>query len=221
MIKLNNLRKAVMVESLERQKRDIEALGSDFTLECFSTPTRWANYKAGKASREDTAQYAISRIARAVKKDIDKKLADIKAAEENTVEIKEITITVKYAYSRTWGYKPQVTAQIMTSAGYKAYHDSASGGRYDKTSAAVASALNQDPTLRAYLYRAKESRMENGSKMPYGSGHGALPYIEGATGMSTVESVLNACSFGIVNTIETKNGIVYTFKRERKEEDRI
>lgn len=208
MIKLNNLRKAVIVESLERQERDIEALESESALECFSTPTRWANYKAGKASRENTVQYAISRIARSVKKDIDKKLADIKAAEENTVEIKEITIVVKYVYN----HNPQVTAQIMTSAGHKEYRDSASGGGYDKTSAAVASALNQDPTLRAYLYRAKESRMENGSKMPYGSGHGALPYIEGTTGMSTVESVLNACSFGLVSTIETKSGIVYTFK---------
>lgn len=208
---LTNLRQAVITESRERQEKAVAALESETALERYSTPTRWANYQAGKASREDTVCYAINRINRAIKKEADKKMAAIAEAEQSSAQINETAIIVEYIRSRTWGYNPQVTAQVTTTAGYKEYHGSASGCRYDKTSAAVASALNQDPTLRAYLYRAKEERLANGLQMPYGSGYGALPYIESATGMPTVESVLNACGLGLVNETETKNTALYIF----------
>ena len=218
MTTLTNLRNAVINESHERQNRAIAALDSEAVLERYSTATRWANYQAGKASRNDTVRYAINRINRATKKETDKKLAAIVEAEASNKQINEIAIVVEYVRNRTWGYNPQVTAQVFTTEGYKEYHASASGCGYDKTSAAVASALNQDPTLRAYLYRAKNQRMADDVKMPYGSGYGALPYIEGATGMSTVESVLNACGLGLTNETETKNTALYIFAPKNMED---
>lgn len=211
MATLTNLHNAVIDESRERQGRAIAALEFDVALERYSTATRWANYKAGKASRDDTVRHAISRIARSVKKDAEKKLAAIAEAEQSNAQIIEIVVVVEYVRSRTWGYNPRVTAQVTTTEGYKEYHGSASGCGYDKTSAAVASALNQGPTLRAYLYRAKDQRMADDVKMPYGSGYGALPYIESGTGMKTIESVLNACNLGLSNAIETKNTATYIF----------
>ena len=211
MTTLTNLRKAVIAESRERQEKAVAALDSEAVLERYSTATRWANYQAGKASREDTEIYAIKRINRAIKKDTDKKMAAIAEAETSDAQIKEIAIVVEYVRNRTWGYNPHVTVQVTTTAGYKEYHGSASGCGYDKTSAAVASALNQDQTLRAYLYRAKEKRLANGRQMPYGSGYGALPYIESATGMNTIENVLNDCNLGLSNAIETKTTVTYIF----------
>ena len=102
----------------------------------------------------------------------------------------DITITVNWNRSRTWGMNPSV----VVSAGSETTEGSASGCGYDKESAAVASAMNKNASIRKLWC----SFAEGGFKFPYSMVCGddsPIPYMDGGCGMSCVRAVFEALGY--------------------------
>lgn len=225
MTELTSMRNAIAEEMNSRIAEAEKAIAeSDEALENYSTATRWEQYKHNAITRLQAEGYATNRMKKDTVKTYSAKLARIGEAEKTEIKNASISIIVEYKHNRTWGYNPtaSVTIAAETAAGYKTDRTTgtASGCGYDKTSAAVASALNDSAIIRADLIRAKDARLAHDEAMPYGSGYGTMPYIEGATGMSVIEAVLNACGYHLTVRDETESTRVYYFeKRENSAQE--
>jgi hypothetical protein len=108
-------------------------------------------------------------------------------------EIEEITISVEWKRSATWGANPNAEARVKTKtpdnsgSRWHVYKSGSIGGcGYDKKSTAVAKAINQSPAFLAALCRAKEMQPEakNADVFSYGAGYGIIPKLEGGVGNS-------------------------------------
>lgn len=195
MTELTNIREALKLETLERNEETQKAIAeSETALRHHSTARRWEQYQGGHITRQQAEAFAVSRAEKQKAKELNAKLARIENAEKTEVKHASISIMIEWKRSRTWGYNPTayVTLTAETSAGEytkQTATGTASGCGYDKESTAVSEALNSLPIIDAELIRAKDACALNDKKMPYGSGYGAMPYIEGGTGMGCVEDV--------------------------------
>lgn len=102
----------------------------------------------------------------------------------------DITISVNWNRSRTWGMNPAV----VVSAGGETTEGSASGCGYDKESAAVAAAMNKNASVR----RLWCSFAEGGFKFPYSmvcDNDSPIPFMDGGCGMSSVRAVFEALGY--------------------------
>lgn len=216
---LENMRKAVEAEADERITAAKKAINeSDSALKNNSTETRWKQYQSGRITRQQAEAFAVSRAEKQKAKELNAKLAHIENAEKTEVKHASISIMIEWKRSRTWGYNPTayVTLTAETSAGEytkQTATGTASGCGYDKESTAVSEALNSLPIIDAELIRAKDACALNDKKMPYGSGYGAMPYIEGGTGMGCVEDVLNACGYQLTGRHNAKTCDYYGFEK--------
>lgn len=113
-----------------------------------------------------------------------------------------ISIAVEWHKSRTWGYNPTATA-----TGDKRETESrASGCGYDKGSAAIAGALNQNPEALRILY----DRAEAGKAFPYGVGFLAgLPYFEGGCGCTVFYEIFRVCNYEFAQVADGKTFEAY------------
>lgn len=99
-----------------------------------------------------------------------------------------VSVSVEWHNSRTWGMNPRarVAAERVVTYG------SASGCGYDKLSAAVASAFNQNPEILKILY----DHAEAGESFPYGvTVWAGLPSFDGGCGVSCFYSIFEACGY--------------------------
>lgn len=204
--------------------RFTESEHKETALRDASTGTRWNQYQAGQITREKAVELATKRLEKEYSKREQRKAGQIAAAAA-AEEVKAITIFIEWKKSRTWGYNPTVIARVETENSIEKYTGTASGCGYDKRSAAVADALNKCPAVMKALYSAKEAALANGWKpsnesgsnascIEYGAGYGALPYLEGGVGMSSLESVFNKC--GLLTRIRDESGAktdYYYFER--------
>lgn len=99
-----------------------------------------------------------------------------------------VNISVEFTRSRTWGSIPHATI----TAEQRRTFGTASGCGYDKESAAIASAMNQNPEVMRILY----DHAESGEGFPY-SVHtfAGLPSFDGGCGVSCFRSVFEACGY--------------------------
>lgn len=153
------------------------------------------------------------------------KLARIEAAEKTEVKRASISILIEWKWSRTWGYNP--TAHVTLTAEmtdgthkYQTATGTASGCGYDKGSAAVAQALNATPVIDAELIRAKDARLAHDKAMPYGSGYGVMPYVEGGTGLSCIADILTTCGYRCISSQAASTCEAYSYeKRENSAQE--
>lgn len=186
---------------------------SDNGLKRYSTETRWKAYQEGRITRGKAVELATARALKGLEKEHARKLGKLASAEA-APDVKSIAIHVEWKRSATWGYNPHA-AVIVNQA--NRYTGSASGCGYDKRTAAVADALNQNASVRRMLYQAKEKALENGydpenAKMhgpesnryciAYGAGYGVLPYFEGGVGMESFYNVFEACGMKVIERDE-------------------
>ena len=110
------------------------------------------------------------------------------AAAEKAATPEYITVSVEWTRSRTWGANPHATV----TGRHIATRDSASGCGYDKESAAIAGAMNQNSEIMRILY----DHAETGEPFPY-SVHtfAGLPSFDGGCGVSCFRSVFEACGY--------------------------
>lgn len=113
-----------------------------------------------------------------------------------------LNIVVEWHKSRTWGYNPTATV----AAEKRETESRASGCGYDKGSAAIAGALNQNPEALRILY----DRAEANQAFPYGVGFLAgLPYFEGGCGCTVFNEIFRVCNYEFTQVADGKTFEVY------------
>lgn len=184
----------------------------------YSTATRWEQYQNGTIAREKAADLATARAFREIDQREQKEL-DHLATVAAAYPAEWFTIGVHWVRSKIWGYNPTatVTAEKDTTEGH------ASGCGYDKESAAVAQALNQNPAILHILYSAAETALQNGYNLPanggkwgevlgYGCGYDILPAFEGGCGCSCYRRTLETLGYiwRTGKSTDTYNGYTIT-----------
>ena len=180
----------------------------DRGLKQYSTPRRWEQYQTGDITREKAVELAKRRAVAEVEKSRAAKLARIESAAVAPV-LSSASITVEWAKSRTWGANP--TAELLNMGnGRTTGH--ASGCGYDKESAAIAEAMNADPSALRILYELGEAALSRGEDprsktactgyhwggcIGYGAGYDVLPYWEGGVGSSCFWSILEKAGYTV------------------------
>lgn len=196
---------------------------NDAGLKKYSTSSNWDRYKAGKLTRKEAVQRAAARMEKQLAKAYANRVEKLRRVAE-APDLVRVDIRVNWVMSRTWGYNPHCEAVIETEKGFAVYTGTASGCGYDKRTAAIGGALNQSDSVLKALYTTKErskGRIDvewndgNRKYIAYGAGYGALPYFEGGVGMSSFESVFNACGFVLVHIDNGNTYDHYIFERKR------
>lgn len=188
-------------------------------LKRYSTSVRWSQYQNGEITRQRAVEYASKRYFKQAMKDLEKRIARMVRVFENDLPM-EITVTVEWKRSSTWGHNPHVTANIDGVV----YRGTASGCGYDKESTAIANAFNQSTAMLRLLYTLKASALlegkkpgENNSNTPlcsYGAGYGALPYYEGGVGSNCFWSILKNCGYSTKYIDAGKYSTVYVINKK-------
>lgn len=178
----------------------------DRGLEKYSTPAKWDAYKAGTLTREKAVSIAIARMEKQEDKYTREKLEKLERVAAAPV-LTWASIHVYWKRSATWGYNP--TAEMGSNNGHS--EGRASGCGYDKGSAAVAGALNGNPSALRVLYEAADKALTEGKQpetkgysaggcswryiIGYGSGYGVLPYFEGGVGVNEYRHIFEKCGY--------------------------
>lgn len=199
----------------EKAKKAIQE--REESIRNYSTATRWNQYQNGTITRDQAIEYATKRMEKEYQK---KEAAALDRLEKAAAspELETVTISVEWHRSRVWGYNPTVTAEVQTVDGFERFTGSASGCGYDKESAAVADALyNCYPVIKALCEKKEASGLferNNHNAIAYGAGYDAIPALEGGVGMSSLESVFNACGYVIECRNHTKTTDFYYFVKK-------
>lgn len=134
---------------------------------------------------------------------------------ERVHEVEEVeapaaaSVVVEWHKSQTWGMNPRARVAAERVATY----GSASGCGYDKQSAAIASAFNQNPEILKILY----DHAEAGEAFPYGVHVWAgLPSFDGGCGVSCFYSIFEACGYTFRQVASGKMFDVYEITRAGK-----
>lgn len=125
--------------------------------------------------------------ARAKAREEAKELARIEA-EKNQPPVKQITITIEWKRSRTWGNCPRLTASIHYKNGeYEEFNSYASGCGYDKESQVIANLFNH--CLKYKLYQFSPDEIET---LPYGISLGQWRHFAGGIGTNCYYKIAEA-----------------------------
>ena len=175
-----------------------------------STDTRWWQYERGQITREQCEQYATERANRRIDRET---AAAIERAEEisNAATVEGITININWTRSNG-AYNPHAELKVYTDRGTYTAYGRASGGNYDKESAAIADALNEIPAALKIIY----DQRENDVKI-YGTAlYNAAPKYERGTGTNQIRTILEAANIILISHDETKTTDHYYFERSAK-----
>jgi hypothetical protein len=191
-------------------------------LKAYSTETRYQQFTDGKITLEQAQEYAIIRKIKELEKQRTKKAEHLERI-ANAETITAIEIYIVWKRSATWGYNPHAEITVYTKNGHKTTFDTASGCGYDKRSAAVAGALNQNDAVLKLLCDYKENSINNGvttsrpgntDYIAYGAGYEAIPYFEGGVGYSCFDYMfINLFGFKRTSTHETKTTDYYYYEK--------
>ena len=204
----NCLRNALL-QDVSRQKKEAAERMENIELTSWYfldnlTDTNKEKFKNGTLSEADARKKALEKASRKIDKWYKNQLEKLESV-ENAKDIHHITANVEFIRSKTWGYNPHAT--IFGSDYFKG---TASGCGYDKESAALADAFNQDYSILKILYTYKEKALASGQDdtsktactghdnrniLGYGSGYAILPYFEGGVGVSCFVDILKTCGF--------------------------
>ena len=212
-----NIRKAIAeheAETLKKFATEIKTKTAADVLESwyykqYTTP---ATLRAIQEAEQGEPLSAVliekmtAKKAREEKKNTQKRLEKIEAAEAAHLP-ENVNISVEFSSSRTWGYIPHATVtghQRRTTA-------KASGCGYDKESAAMAYAFNDNPEVMKILY----NHAEQGEAFPY-SVHtfAGLPSFNGGCGVSCFRSVFEACGYEWRQVASGRTFNAYTLRKK-------
>ena len=196
----------------------------DRGLKQYSTPRRWEQYQNGEITREKAIEFAKRRAVAEIEKSRAAKLARIESAAAAPV-IDSASVSVTWAKSRTWGANP--TAELLDGHSVRTMGH-ASGCGYDKESAAIAEAMNANPSALRILYELGEKALERGESpksktavsgyhwsncIGYGAGYDVLPYFEGGVGSDCFWSILQKAGYTVRHAGSGKMFDCWTFYR--------
>lgn len=148
----------------------------------------------------------IGKASRAAKKDSAKRLAKLEIV-ENTPRPEYITVNVEWVKNNTWGYNPHASVCGDRTRTF----GTASGCGYDKQSAAIATACNENYEILRILY----DHAENGGKFSYSVlSYAGMPYFDGGCGVSCFGPVFDECGYKWRCTGSGKTFDCYTAERK-------
>ena len=178
-------------------------------LKQYTTPATLAALQelpAGDPIPEEIKNKMQKKRAREAERDERKRGDRLREVEEVEAPA-AVSIAVEWHKSQTWGMNPRARVAAERVATY----GSASGCGYDKQSAAIASALNQNPETLKILY----DHAEAGEAFPYGVHVWAgLPSFEcGGCGVSCFYSIFEACGYTFRQVASGKAFDVYEITR--------
>lgn len=192
----------------EKEKADSADRGLRHNL----TATRWDQYLKGEITRDRAVELAVKRYDKKKEKEMKKILFWLDDV-ANAPDLTFINVNVEFVRSATWGYNPRVTV----STNFGTFYGKASGCGYDKESAAVAQAFNQNLSIMKTLYTLKEKALEKGisdnrAGIGYGSGQGVIPYFESGVGVGCFWKILRQAGFEIQTTYGKHENIYNIYK---------
>lgn len=177
-------------------------------LKQYTTPATLAALQeipAGEFIPENIKEKIQTKRAREAARDAKKRLDRVHEVEEVDAPA-SVSVVVEWHKNRTWGMNPRARVAAERVATY----GSASGCGYDKQSAAIASALNQNPETRKILY----DHAEAGGIFPYGVDVWAgLPSFAGGCGVSCFYQIFEACGYTFRQVASGKMFDVYEITR--------
>lgn len=139
-----------------------------------------------KGKNNYTFEYVEKRIEKFFTKELQKELTEYETV-LNAPNVKEITINIEWAKSRTWGANPTATARIWLDNGmFEEFTYKCSGCGYDKESTVIAGALNQSKSIIKLLLQLSENNLYG-----YFKRDGFLPNLSGGVGTSCYPSIFS------------------------------
>lgn len=194
-----NLKKAVKTENEKDLTSTLESIKeNDNMMKYYLTDLRCKQYANGIITREQAESIATKKATKEYAKKLEEKLTKITDA-ENATATATASIYVEWVKSYTWGYNPH--AEMYSNTGYSS--GKASGCGYDKLSAAMAEALNENIGILKKVYERKNSKLAENPDISshtacgYGAGYTALPYFEGGVGASSIIHVLENAGYSV------------------------
>ena len=180
-------------------------------LKQYTTPATLAALQelpAGDTIPETIKDRMQKKRAKEAERDAKKRFERVNEVEEVEAPA-AVSVVVEWHKSRTWGMNPRARVAAERVATY----GSASGCGYDKESAAIASAMNQNPETLKILY----DHAEAGGVFPYGVDVWAgLPSFAGGCGVSCFYSIFEACGYTFRKVASGEMFDVYEITRAEK-----
>lgn len=145
-----------------------------------------------KGKNNYTLEYVGKRAEKFFAKELQKELTEYEAV-KNAPNVKEITINVEWAKSKTWGANPTATARIWLDNGiFEEFTSKCSGCGYDKESTVFAGALNQSKSIIKLLLELPENSLYG-----YYKGDDFLPSLSGGVGTSCYPSIFDLAGYNM------------------------
>lgn len=155
----------------------------------------FCDYKTGVRIDTPTDRQTLYEIKRQ-----EKRRAELLARVENAEkapDIKEVTVRVSWVRSRTWGANPHAEVSIIYTDGYAdRLSGTASGCGYDKLSASITDAIENNPAILKLLINNLGKLKKQGlfSHSCYVFSCEGLPILVTAgSGLSSLRRVFEAC----------------------------
>ena len=169
------------VELLNEKQTVEELKGSWQTADYITTSNKKKNL-----SLVELKEVILSRFDKLAKKRLDKEINELNEI-FNSGTIDEISVSIEWKASRTWGANPTATVKIFGSEFQYIVSGSVSGCGYDKESTAFADAINQSKAFRKILF-------ENSEKIAGKYGHSNGKF-NGGVGTSCYYSIFEALGY--------------------------
>jgi hypothetical protein len=152
-----------------------------------------------KGKNNYTLEYVEKRAEKFFSKELQKELTEFEAV-LNAPNVKEITINIEWAKSKTWGANPTATAQIWLDNGrFENFSYKCSGCGYDKESTVFAGALNQSKSIIKLLLELPENNLYG-----YFKRADFLPHLSGGVGTSCYPSIFDLAGYKMAKTANGK-----------------
>ena len=209
------LLKELVIKEAEKRKENVlqDIKEQERTLYYYLTDLRINQLEGGKITKDKAIELASKKAIKEIDKQVEKDLYKIGAI-ERAKDVSTISVLVEWKANRTWGANPTATVRTL----YKTSKGTASGCGYDKESAAIAYAFNDDLDILKILYIMKEKALASNKNISsheacgYGAGYGVLPYFEGGVGVSCFIRILKDNGFRCYETCGS-NSSSYVFIR--------
>ena len=218
-MKFNKIRKAIEQASSERIRKNNEFIDgltagkvlSSWYAADYLTPKTAEALKACDPNEHIPAEISAKMKAKAARIEaalMNKRLDKVAAAE--AVELPDgVSISVEWKKSQTWGANPHATVY----AAFTVTKGRASGCGYDKESAAIASAFNDNPEVMAIIYTAVEAGIKPGYSVFDSFG---LPFFDGGCGVNCFYTVFENCGYQFNKIPGGRNFDCYLIERRAK-----
>lgn len=216
-MKFEKIRKAIEQASAERIRKNNEYIDrltagkvlSGWCAANYLTPKTAEALKACDPDEPIPAEITAKMKAKAARIEnalMNKRLDKVAAAE--AVELPDgVSISVEWKKSRTWNANPNATVY----AAFTVTKGRASGCGYDKESAAIAAAFNDNPEVMAIIYTAVEAGVKPGYSVLDSVG---LPFFDGGCGVECFYKVFENCGYQFKRTASGRTFDCYSIEKK-------